>query len=109
MKFIQGIKHLFAAAMLALAASAPAHATLAGTYDTVLYFSGTCTDCVGTVTGKIWFTTYTVDKRLDRSHFFGFSYSGSNLLAPFSIDGDGQPGTSVYLKIREDGLRPLFC
>lgn len=103
MKIIQLMKPLFAAATLALAASAPAHASLVGTYGT-LYFSGTCTDCSGTAVANLNFSTYTIGTPLIRSHFFGFSYGGSNLFAPFTIDGDDQPNTIVTLIVTGSGF-----
>jgi hypothetical protein len=91
-KIIDLAKKLFAAALLAVAASAPAHATLTGTVHG-LYFSGTCTDCTGTVRAYLSFDEYTIGTPLQRANFYGFSYSGSNLLAPYSIEGDGDPTT----------------
>lgn len=102
MKIIQLMRKLFAAATLALAASAPAHATLVGTYET-LYFSGTCIDCAGTAVGTLWFRSFTVGTPLVRSNLFGFSYGGSNLFAPFSIDADDNAEAIAFLRVRESG------
>jgi PEP-CTERM motif len=76
--------------LLALAALAinvvptSANATLmlpTETYD----FSGTCTDCIGTVTAELVVQGYTPGIELTMANLVSFTYDGSNLLQPFTI------------------------
>jgi len=49
-------------------------------------WSGVCSDCTGTVTGTLTLSpTYTLGSEITTSNFVSFSYSGSNLLSPFTI------------------------
>lgn len=54
------------------------------TYD----FTGTCTDCTGTVSAQLTLTSYTLGTALEDSNFVSFTYDGSNLLAAFTITSE---------------------
>ncbi|MBY0502828.1 MAG: PEP-CTERM sorting domain-containing protein [Bryobacteraceae bacterium] len=49
------------------------------------YFTGTCSDCEGTVTGTLVLQGYTPGNTLDFTNFVSFTYDGSNLLGSYVI------------------------
>lgn len=110
--FIRLVKSLLLAASLGLGlASAPAQAVV-GTNFSTFYWSGDCLDCTSLgapgstgVSGVLTLKDYTQGTPIVIDNFESLSYSGSNLVYPFSvtklvdIDGfpdDGNPATNDF-------------
>jgi hypothetical protein len=56
----------------------------------VFDFTGTCTDCHGTVAAELTLQNYTPgNQQITGENFVSFTYDGSNLLAPFTITRAG--------------------
>jgi hypothetical protein len=52
---------------------------------TTFVFTGTCTDCIGTVTATLELGNYTQGDPITAANFIEFTYDGSNLLPGFTI------------------------
>jgi len=74
-----------------------------------LRFGGTCTDCAGGVTGTLLLNgTLAADLGQPiASNFVSFTYNGSNLLAPFTIN-PGSPGFSISGTLQVSPTIPAF-
>jgi len=70
--------------------------------DTEFAFYGTCSDCSGEVSGTVVLSNFTADSPLSFFDFVSFTYDGSNLLNPFTVDSSA-PGLSLSGTLSADG------
>jgi hypothetical protein len=79
------------ARLLAAAVAVAIGSVVAGTahavpvVDSIFDFTGTCTDCHGTVSAELTLQNYTLGNQIIGDNFVSFTYDGSNLLAAFTI------------------------
>ena len=57
-------------------------------------FSGTCIDCTGLGNATLVLANYTLGDNIQAANLVSFDYSGTNLLAPFSISA-GAPSLAI--------------
>jgi hypothetical protein len=67
--------------LLGTGTAANASAILLSIFD----FTGTCSDCTGSVSAVLTLSNYTLGSNITTSNFVTLTYNGSNLLSPFTI------------------------
>ncbi len=92
------LKHLTLSLSLIAGWSSGAFANaVLNTYET-FDFTGTCSDCSGTVSGVLQLENYTDGAQIGASNFISFTYNGSNLFNPYTLNSEaylsGTLGTS---------------
>lgn len=93
------------AALVAISGFSPASAVIVAGSDFSFRFTGTCTDCSGTVEATLKLQDYTLGSNIQSANVKNFSYGGSNLFASYMLNSSsyvsGMMGASgAYLYIQ---------
>ncbi|MGI4876153.1 MAG: PEPxxWA-CTERM sorting domain-containing protein [Janthinobacterium lividum] len=98
------------AALVAVGGFSPASAVAVAGSDFSFQFTGTCTDCSGTVEATLKLQDYTLGSSISYTNFKSFSYGGSNLFPSYLLNSTtwvdglmGANGAYFYILTSQNG------